>query len=101
MKRSQKVILEIDGPYHTEKTKAKEQLRDDIAIASFGADWEVLRISTDDINQNITNQSDRLGSLFWRLSLLLLVWLVLVFRRSYISIHRFKSITMYNHTKTN
>lgn len=52
--RDQKVILEIDGPYHTEKTKAKEQFRDDIAIASFGVDWEVLRISTYDINQNIT-----------------------------------------------
>ena len=52
--RDQKVILEIDGPYHSEKTKAKEQLRDDIAIASFGGDWEVLRISTVDINQNIT-----------------------------------------------
>ena len=56
--RDQKVILEIDGPYHTEKTKAKEQLRDDIAIASFGADWEVLRISTDDINQNITRLTE-------------------------------------------
>lgn len=55
--RDQKVILEIDGPYHNEKTKAKEQLRDDIAIASFGADWEVLRISTDDINTNITRLS--------------------------------------------
>lgn len=55
--RDQKVILEIDGPYHNEKTKAKEQLRDDIAIASFGADWEVLRISTDDINANITRLS--------------------------------------------
>jgi very-short-patch-repair endonuclease len=54
----QKVILEIDGPFHTEKTKAREQLRDDIAIASLGPDWEVLRISTDDINQNVTKLSE-------------------------------------------
>ena len=55
--RDQKVILEVDGPYHTEKTKAKEQFRDDIAIASFGPEWEVLRISTEDINTNITRLS--------------------------------------------
>lgn len=56
--KEQKLILEVDGYlYHTEKTKPKEQLRDDIAIASFGADWEVLRVSTLEINKNITRLS--------------------------------------------
>ena len=64
--QDQKLILEIDGPWHTEKTKVKEQLRDDIAIASFGPDWEVLRISTDDINTNIRRLTKAIESVVER-----------------------------------
>lgn len=50
----EKIVLEIDGKlFHTADTKEKEQTRDNIIIMSLGYDWEVIRISTDYINQNV------------------------------------------------
>ena len=50
----EKIILEIDGKlFHTEKTKPKEQIRDNILLMKFGLDWEVIRITDDYINDNI------------------------------------------------
>lgn len=51
---NEKIILEIDGKiFHTEKTKPKEQIRDNILLMKFGLDWEVIRITDDYINENI------------------------------------------------
>lgn len=50
-----KVVLEVDGsPFHTEETKKREKIRDDIILLNYGVDWEVIRISDKMINQNIT-----------------------------------------------
>lgn len=50
----EKIILEIDGKlFHTDKTKPKEQIRDNILLMKFGLDWEVIRITDDYINENI------------------------------------------------
>jgi very-short-patch-repair endonuclease len=51
-----KCVLEIDGHiFHTESTKEKENLRDNLIILHLGAEWEVVRISDIFINQNIKN----------------------------------------------
>lgn len=51
----EKIVLEVDGHiYHTESTREKETVRDDLIILALGADWEVIRISDTLINQNIT-----------------------------------------------
>jgi len=50
-----KVVLEVDGTlFHNEKTKAKEEVRDNLIISHLGAEWEVVRITDVLINQNIT-----------------------------------------------
>lgn len=49
-----KVVLEIDGSiYHFNKTE-KERLRDELIVLALGADWEVIRVSDELVNQNIT-----------------------------------------------
>lgn len=51
---NEKVILEIDGKiFHTEKTKPKEQVRDNILLMKFGLAWEVIRITDEYVNNNI------------------------------------------------
>lgn len=51
---NEKIILEIDGRvFHTEQTKPKEQIRDNILLMKFGLDWEVIRISDEFVNDNI------------------------------------------------
>lgn len=50
-----KIVLEVDGTlYHTEKTKAKEIVRDDLIVLALGPDWDVIRVTDTLINQNIT-----------------------------------------------
>jgi len=50
-----KIILEVDGSlFHNEKTRAKEEVRDNLIISNLGASWEIVRISDTLINQNIT-----------------------------------------------
>lgn len=50
-----KVVLEVDGVcYHTERTRAKEDLRDSLILASLGPEWEVIRITDELINKNVT-----------------------------------------------
>jgi len=50
----EKVVLEVDGVvFHTEKTREKEKLRDSLIVLSLGPDWEVLRITDENINKNI------------------------------------------------
>lgn len=52
---SKKIVLEVDGSiFHTEETKKREMIRDDIILLNYGADWEIIRISDKLINQNIT-----------------------------------------------
>lgn len=51
----EKIILEIDGvPFHGKDRKGYEQERDKAIISTFGDEWDVIRISTDHINKNIT-----------------------------------------------
>lgn len=50
-----KAVLEVDGDiFHGDERKAKQQLRDDLIIASLGPLWEILRIKTSIIDKNIT-----------------------------------------------
>lgn len=50
-----KVALEIDGPIYHGKDKQKYQAaRDEIIANKLGGGWQVIRISTEDINTNIT-----------------------------------------------
>jgi len=50
-----KVVLEIDGTiYHTKNTIGKESIRDSLIVASLGPKWEVVRIPTDLIEENVT-----------------------------------------------
>jgi very-short-patch-repair endonuclease len=49
----EQVVLEIDGPFHKDK-KDKERTRDNLIAYSLGLDWEIIRISTELINQNVT-----------------------------------------------
>lgn len=51
----EKIVLEIDGKiFHTKDTLDKENVRDDLIVLTLGVDWEVIRISDELINQNIT-----------------------------------------------
>jgi len=51
----EKIILEIDGkPFHGADRKSYEQERDQAIISMFGDEWDVIRISTDHINKNVT-----------------------------------------------
>lgn len=50
-----KVILEVDGRlFHGGNKSKKEQLRDNCILLSLGPKWEMIRISDDIINKNIT-----------------------------------------------
>lgn len=50
-----KVVLEVDGDiFHGESRLAKQQVRDDLIIAALGPEWEIVRIKTSALNQNIT-----------------------------------------------
>lgn len=52
---SMKVALEIDGRiFHNKDRAFAQELRDDAIKNILGADWEVVHISTDCINQNVT-----------------------------------------------
>ena len=51
----EKVVLEVDGTlFHTDRTKEKEITRDNLIVLSLGSEWEVVRITDEDINKNIT-----------------------------------------------
>jgi very-short-patch-repair endonuclease len=50
-----KVVLEIDGDiFHCGDRLNKQQIRDDLIIASLGPSWEIVRIKTSVLNKNIT-----------------------------------------------
>lgn len=50
-----KVALEIDGAiYHGKDRIKREQQRDEVIVYKLGEGWELIRISTDNINKNIT-----------------------------------------------
>jgi very-short-patch-repair endonuclease len=50
-----KVALEIDGKIYHGKDKLEYQsVRDDVIMYKLGEGWEMIRISTDNINQNVT-----------------------------------------------
>ena len=50
-----KVALEIDGAiFHGKDRTRHDQIRDEVIAYQLGAGWEVVRISTDNINKNIT-----------------------------------------------
>lgn len=50
-----KIVLEIDGIlFHTQKTKEKDKARDNLIILALGPEWEVVRITDELVNQNIT-----------------------------------------------
>lgn len=48
------VVLEVDGDiFHGESRMAKQQVRDDLIIAALGPEWEIVRIKTSALNQNV------------------------------------------------
>lgn len=49
-----KVVLEVDGIFHSKEKKDKELLRDEIIKFNLGDDWEIIHIKTEYINTNIT-----------------------------------------------
>lgn len=50
-----KVALEIDGPLHQMSSRKKEEeIRDEIIVQALGEGYEVIRISTENINLNVT-----------------------------------------------
>lgn len=50
-----KIALEIDGPLHKIHGREKtESIRDEVIVQTLGADFEVIHISTEDINTNVT-----------------------------------------------
>ena len=49
-----KVVLEVDGIFHTKDKQEKELLRDEIIRFNLGDEWEVIHIKTEYINMNIT-----------------------------------------------
>ena len=50
-----KVILEVDGKhFHLKENRDKENARDSIISLSVGPSWEIIHISDDDLNNNIT-----------------------------------------------
>lgn len=50
-----KVVLEVDGAiFHGKERLRQQKTRDEAIIYKLGSDWEVIRISTDNINTNIT-----------------------------------------------
>ena len=50
-----KVVLEIDGDiFHGESRQERQQVRDDLIIAALGPEWEIVRIKTSALNQNIS-----------------------------------------------
>jgi len=49
-----KVVLEVDGDiFHGESTMAKQKIRDDLIVAALGPEWEIIRIKTSTLNQNM------------------------------------------------
>ena len=50
-----KAVLEIDGPvYHGKDQRAQQEIRDEVITDKFGEGWEIIHISTECINKNIT-----------------------------------------------
>ena len=50
-----KVLLEIDGSiYHGKDRASKEEKRDNVLQWRFGSEWQIIHISTDYINMNVT-----------------------------------------------
>ncbi|MFA7463034.1 MAG: DUF559 domain-containing protein, partial [Anaerovoracaceae bacterium] len=50
-----KVALEIDSPiYHAKNKQEYQAMRDEVISNKLGDGWQVIRISTDNINANIT-----------------------------------------------
>lgn len=49
-----KVVLEVDGIFHTKEKLDKEELRDEIIKFNLGDDWEIIHIKTENININVT-----------------------------------------------
>lgn len=51
----EKVVLEIDGPlYHGKERQDYQRIRDDAIIQKLGDGWQMIRISTENINLNVT-----------------------------------------------
>lgn len=50
-----KIALEIDGkPYHGKEKLESQSIRDNVITWRLGEDWQMIRITTDNINRNIT-----------------------------------------------
>lgn len=50
-----RVALEIDGPLHQVSSRKKdEEIRDELIVQALGEGYELIRISTDNINTNVT-----------------------------------------------
>lgn len=51
---TEKVVLEIDGDiFHSAKID-RDKMRDELIVAALGYEWEVIRVGTDRINENIS-----------------------------------------------
>lgn len=50
-----KVVLEVDGDiFHGENRASRDCIRDNLIIAALGPSWEVIRIKTSTLNENVT-----------------------------------------------
>lgn len=51
----EKIVLEVDGVlFHPKTMLQKEQARDGLIVLTLGPEWEVIRVSDEMVNQNIT-----------------------------------------------
>lgn len=51
-----KIVLEVDGKrFHPKENREKENLRDSIISIALGPSWEIIHITDDDLNNNITH----------------------------------------------
>lgn len=59
-----KIVLEVDGRlFHAAEREFKDNLRDGLIVAALGPKWEVVRITDDNINKNITKLTKAIARL--------------------------------------
>ena len=59
-----KIVLEVDGRlFHAAEREFKDNLRDGLIVAALGPRWEVIRITDDNINKNITKLTKAIARL--------------------------------------
>lgn len=66
-----KVVLEVDGViYHSARTRQKEELRDGLILIALGAEWQIVRITDELVNENITKLKQAIEKVLQRRAML-------------------------------